>query len=1115
KTAESFDWQGINTGESVALCPQNVSLNMKNILGGVLNRDIKEIRESADFTTELSELLFRMMQGQLQAVGLFAEKRQRTETVKRKTGIIDLYDRWLEQSLAVFSEKGLIEYDGESYTARDISPVDTDALWKEWERKKNAWSENPGMRARAELVEATLHSLPEILTGKIPATDIMFPNSSVELVQGVYKNNDLADYFNNVVADTVSAYIKERLKENLKAEIRIFEIGAGTGSTSEVIFEKLRPYKESICEYCYTDISKAFLMHAEEEYGKENPYLTYKIFDVEKPVEEQGADTAGYDMVIAANVLHATRDIRQTIRNAKAVIKKNGLILLSELSANSLFLHLTFGLLKGWWLFEDPELRIPGCPGLAPGTWKQTLRQEGFTNISFPAEQAHDFGQQIIVAESDGFIRQRKSRIHTTELARVSLNSSIERVPRRLQRGLASESEILIPGEKITDDLLREKSAAYIKKLIGEVLKIPVQRIDSATSFEKYGLDSILVVQLSNKLRNVFKNITTTLFFEYQTVDELITHFIKAEKKSLVKLTGLAESHGTGDDAVTAGSLPVSPRLQSRHIRRFYSLKNDKEKDRDIAITGLSGSYPQAESTTEFWNNLKEGKNCITEIPKERWDWKKYFDQEKGKKGRIYTKWGGFIDDVDKFDPLFFNISPREAEMMDPQERLFLKAAYACIEDAGYTPPTLCKNGKVGVFVGVMNSNYPSGAQHWSIANRVSYLLNFHGPSIALDTACSSSLTAIHSAMESLYSGASECAIAGGVNLITDPVQYLRLSSMQMLASDNRNKSFGAGADGFIDSEGVGAILLKPLQKAVEDGDHIYGIIKAGSINAGGKTSGYTVPNPNAQFELIAEALKSSGINPRTISYIEAHGTGTSLGDPIEIAGLTKAFEEYTEDKQFCAIGSVKSNIGHSESAAGIAGVTKILLQLKYGLLVPSLHSGELNPGISFTNTPFTVQQKLSEWKRPVVEVDGGIKEYPRRAGISSFGAGGANAHVIIEEHKEQPAASYSQIPDLRPDLRPLPTIFVLSAKSEECLKAYAERMADFLENAVSSQPVIGTDEEFLSENLKKDLLSSACDILNVKESDFDYEGSLAEHGCEPVSLAEFCKRVNEKYELK
>ncbi|MCP3948525.1 class I SAM-dependent methyltransferase, partial [Herbaspirillum sp.] len=194
----------------------------------------------------------------------------------------------------------------------------------------------------------------------------------------------------------------ERLKENSEAEIRRFEIGAGTGSTSEVIFEKLRPYKESIREYCYTDISKAFLMHAEEEYGKENPYLTCKIFDVEKTVKEQGADTAGYDMVIAANVLHATRDIRQTIRNAKAVIKKNGLILLNELSANSLFLHLTFGLLEGWWLCEDPELRIPGCPGLAPGTWKQTLRQEGFTNISFPAEQAHDFGQQIIVAESDG-----------------------------------------------------------------------------------------------------------------------------------------------------------------------------------------------------------------------------------------------------------------------------------------------------------------------------------------------------------------------------------------------------------------------------------------------------------------------------------------------------------------------------------------------------------------------------------------------------------------------------------------------------------------------------------------------------------------------------------------
>jgi 3-oxoacyl-(acyl-carrier-protein) synthase/SAM-dependent methyltransferase/acyl carrier protein len=946
---------------------------MKNLLGSIPKRDMKEIRKSAAFTAEFEDLIFRIMQGQLQSVGLLTEKDQGKDRLvnaaKREAGIIDWYEKWFEYSIVLFSKKGLLEYDGEIYRTKNISRADTDELWERWEKKEKIWSENPGNRSYAKLVRATLRSLPEILTGKIPATNVMFPDSSVELVQGIYKNNTLADYFNNAVADTVSAYLQERQRKDVNAQIRIFEIGAGTGGTSEAVFNALRPYEQIVAEYCYTDISKAFLIHAETEYGEANPYLTYKIFNVERPVEEQGVDIGSYDIVIATNVLHATRDIRQTIRNAKAVIRKNGIVLLNELSANSLFAHLTFGLLEGWWLYEDPELRIPGGPAISAETWRKILEQEGFSNISFPMEHAHDFGQQIIFAESDGVIRQRKSRTQIIE-----------------KKETAPKTEtILISTEKVTDDLLKEKSVSYIRKLIGDTLKIPVNKIDAATPFEKYGLDSILVVQLTNNLRKIFKSITTTLFFEYQTVQELVTHFIKTERKALAQLVGLTECHRQQQiPNEDTGTLPVTSEPQYRRINRFYPLKKDKVKDRDIAITGLSGKYPQAESIAEFWNNLKEGKNCIAEIPEERWDWKSYYDEEKGKKGRIYTKWGGFLKDIDKFDALFFNISPREAEMTDPQERLFLETAYACIEDAGYTPSALCKTGKVGVFVGVMNSSYPSGAQYWSIANRISYLLNFHGPSIAIDTACSSSLTAIHLAMESLYAGTCECAIVGGVNLIINPEHYLGLTSIQVLSSDHRNKTFGAGADGFVDSEGVGAILLKPLQKAAGDGDHIYGIIKASSVNAGGKTSGYTVPNPNAQSELIAQSLKSSGIDPRSISYIEAHGTGTSLGDPIEIAGLTKAFEEYTQDRQFCAIGSVKSNIGHCESAAGIAGVSKIILQFKYGQIPPSLHSEELNPEIDFTNTPFAVQQKLSEWKRPVVE----DKEYPRRAGISSFGAG-------------------------------------------------------------------------------------------------------------------------------
>ena len=377
----------------------------------------------------------------------------------------------------------------------------------------------------------------------------------------------------------------------------------------------------------------------------------------------------------------------------------------------------------------------------------------------------------------------------------------------------------VIKAGGITSDLLREKSTLYFKKLIGDTLKIPYQKLDAAEPYGRYGIDSILVVQLANTLSKVLNNVNSTLFFEYQTIDELVDHFLKTQSTELIKLVGLENQESTAAVLTDDRSPALPPTVTSlptfRKSRSFLPPQITEPNSpaysrggaliRDVAVIGLAGRYPGAENVQEFWNLLKEGKNCITEIPEERWDWREYFDAEKGKEGTTYTKWGGFIKDIDKFDPLFFHISPKEAEMMDPQERLFLETAYASIEDSGYTPATLCDNHQVGVFVGVLNGNYPTGPNFWSVANRISYLLNFHGPSMAVDTACSSSLTALHLALESLYSGTSECAIAGGVNLIEAPVHYLRLSFANMLSPGDRCQSFGEGADGIVDSEGVGA----------------------------------------------------------------------------------------------------------------------------------------------------------------------------------------------------------------------------------------------------------------------------------------------------------------------
>ncbi|AIQ12933.1 SDR family NAD(P)-dependent oxidoreductase [Paenibacillus durus] len=476
----------------------------------------------------------------------------------------------------------------------------------------------------------------------------------------------------------------------------------------------------------------------------------------------------------------------------------------------------------------------------------------------------------------------------------------------------------------------------------------------------------------------------------------------------------------------------------------------------DIAVIGVNGRYPDSPNLEEFWNHLQAGENCIREVPKERWDWKEHYDSSRKDKQKSYTKWAGFIEDIDKFDPLFFSISPFEAAGMDPNERLFLETVWATLEDAGYTGEKFAKaNHKVGVFVGNNNSSYEwlSGAAsargiftqahsaYWSIANRVSYFFNFQGPSLALDTACSSSLTAIHLACESLRRKECKLAIAGGVNLILHPVHIARLCYWNMVTADDKCKSFGEGADGFVDGEGVGAVLLKPLADAVKDGDRIYGVIKGSAINSGGRTNGYTVPNPNAQAEVILDVLNKTGIDPRTISYIETHGTGTSMGDPIEIAGLSKAFNQYTRDKQFCPIGSVKSSIGHLESAAGIASFTKVLLQLKHKQLVPSIHCGTYNPEIDFAETPFYVQRESTAWEQPYLDGPDGRKSYPRRAGISSFGAGGTNAHLIVEEYVAGvPARSGGKG-------HKGPFIFVLSAKTADRLQQQAGNLLKYLRN--------------------------------------------------------------------
>ena len=587
----------------------------------------------------------------------------------------------------------------------------------------------------------------------------------------------------------------------------------------------------------------------------------------------------------------------------------------------------------------------------------------------------------------------------------------------------------------------------YLKERVAEAAKLEIDEIQTQAPLEKYGVDSVMAIQLTTTLEEKFGILSKTLFYEYRTIAELAEYFVKAHRPALDAILPQIESTSASVDVNGAEDFPSQAELPAAPVHLSTDSANE-----DIAIIGLAGRYPGARDLGEFWTLLEQGKSGITEIPKERWDFQRYYSPEKGQQGASYSRWGGFIDGVDCFDPVFFNITPREAEFMDPQERLFLQCVYHTLEDAGYTAAALraadSESGpsQVGVYVGVMYEEYQLfGAEELargrpigvpghpaSIANRVSYFFDFQGPSIALDTMCSSSLTTIYLAMQALRQGECDVAIAGGVNVSIHPNKYLTLSQTRFASSEGLCRSFGAGGDGYVPGEGVGAVLLKPLSQAIADRDNVYGVFKGAAVNHGGKTNGYTVPNPSAQRRVVEKALSQGKVRASDLQYIEAHGTGTALGDPIEIAALSQVFASDATGQQSYAIGSVKSNIGHCESAAGIAGVTKVLLQLKHKVLVPSLHSSDLNPNIDFARSPFVVQQVCETWEAPIR--DG--KQVARLAAVSSFGAGGSNAHVVLGEHLEDAIEKAGG---------QLPVVVPMSAKDLDRLLQIAARLRSFL----------------------------------------------------------------------
>jgi 3-oxoacyl-(acyl-carrier-protein) synthase/SAM-dependent methyltransferase len=865
----------------------------------------------------------------------------------------------------------------------------------------------------------------------------------MEKVDGVYRNNALSDTFNEIIAQAVVAYLEQRLQSDSGTRLRVLEIGAGTGGTSAIVLAHLRPFQQAMEEYCYTDLSQAFFFYAEENYVPDHPYICCKRLDIERAIEDQGFEPGSYDVVVAANVLHATKNIRQTLRNAKAALRTGGLLLLNEVSEKSLYAHLTFGLLDGWWRFEDADWRIPNCPGLWPSQWEQLLKEEGFRSIQFPAREAHDLGYQIIAAHSDGIIRQRREVSEIPSLPTAPVASK----PRESKAGEKRQKAILEPGLLIP---LEKHIRAGILESLSSALKINPGDIAADIAFSDYGIDSILGVKFIEGVNQKLSiKLNTAVIFEYPTLDRLSQYVMEAYRDQIEN--HIREQSG-GVASVEPRKMSPAEAPQKRRIagarRRPTPVHHRLEKKTEtelpeIAVIGMSGMFPKAENIEEFWKNLVTGTDGVEELPAHYLDQKAFFSTKR-QSGKTCCKWGGILKDRDCFDPLFFNLSPQEAESMNPHQRLILQEGWKAIEDAGYNAKLL-SGSQTGIFIGAEPTGYRgesfTGYSDAIIASRLSYLLNLSGPAFVVNTGCSSSAVAIHLACESLRNRETDLALAGGVNAcMGDRVQIL-LDEIGILSSSGRCRTFDSAADGTIISEAVAVVVLKRLADAVRDSDLIYGVISGSGINQDGASNGIIAPNGAAQEQLIARVYERFRINPEIISYVEAHGTGTKLGDPVEANALVRAFGKFTAKSGYCALGSAKSHIGHAAAAAGVTGLIKILLSLQHNQVPGLLHFNVLNPLIELGESPFYIRTEHAEWSSH--------QETPRMAALNSFGHSGTNAHLVIREYLETARKENTQDVGQRSG----PVIVPLSAKTVEQLRQKAVDLLSFIRTA-EAQPI-------------------------------------------------------------
>lgn len=717
---------------------------------------------------------------------------------------------------------------------------------------------------------------------------------------------------------------------------------------------------------------------------------------------------------------------------------------------------------------EDIEITVEAShPALRPGCGV-AFAIEGDEEERLTIVQELRRGAEDQAVEAAATIRRAVSREHEVSVARVVLieagsapKTSSGKKQRRGTRMLLQEGDLPVvrdwqagataDGSPAVIAAGRSRPAPEIARWlvdhIANALGIDRAEVSSQTPLMDLGVSSVQAAELADDLGSwLGGELPVTLIFDHPTIERLAAHL------------------GSGEAAA-----PEGPSGERRRGERRRSAAQQGVQE-PVAVVGMGCRFPGAANPDALREMLRAGEHGIREVPLDRWDADALYDPELRTPGKVRTRFGGFVDGIDQFDPQFFGITPREARSIDPHQRLLLEVAWEALEDGAQAPDRV-RGLQTGVFVGIGGIDYQArlarrlslidahlgtGNSHSIAANRLSFLLDLRGPSMAIDTACSSSSVAIHLACLSLERGESDLALAGGANVILTPETTVAFSQARMLSTDGRCWSFDERANGYVRSEGCGFLVLKRLSEAIRDGNRIRAVIRGTAVNQDGQTNGLTAPSSKAQRAVIRTALERAGAEPHELSYVEAHGTGTPLGDPIEVEGIAGAIGPRRDESHRCAIGSVKGNIGHAETAAGVAGVIKTVLALEARELYPQPGFEQLNKRIKLDGTPLEVSSELREWP---------AGERPRLAGVNSFGFGGTNAHVLLEE---APAPLSTRNRHERPC-----QVLTLSARSGEALRELAGRYS----RACADMP----DESF----------PDACFTAQVGRSQFEHRAAI------------------------